>query len=250
MSYKLWSDDLEGVRLFLAHGTDPNIRAAFGVLEGCAALHVALRRRRNGATVDLLLQHGADAHAPDHQGFTPLQLAVRFGLDEATVLIGARGADAAAVTEADRFLGSCWRGDKAEPPAAFSPVDHAMLPEAADARNAFAVDTLLEAGLDPAAVSYDGMSALAWGAFHGSEDVVQVCLLHGCPLEQRNAYGGTPLGTALYAAVAMGRGDAQAAVIRRLITAGADPTPLRECRRPTGHPELDEILESWPSAGS
>ncbi len=250
MSYKLWSDDIEGVRLFLSHATDPNIRATIGVLQGCAALHVALRRRRGRATVDLLLQHGADAHAPDHQGFSPLQLAVRFGLDETAALIRARGADPAAVTAADRFLGACWRGDQAEPPDAFSPADQSMLPEAADAGNAPAVDRLLEAGLDPAAVSYDGMSALAWGAFHGSEAVVEVCLRHRCPLEQRNSYGGTPLGTALYSAVALGRGDAQAGVIRRLIAAGADPAPLRECRRPAGYPELDAILESWPSAGS
>jgi ankyrin repeat protein len=264
LGYKLWMEDLEGARLFLDHGTDPNIRAAAGVLAGCAALHVALRRRRGPDIIELLLERGADPHAADQQNLSPLRLAVRFGLREAEELLLKRGANAALVTPADRLLGACWRADEPElrsllaaEPHLASGLDDAANAAVCDAAE-FGMETSLqlmfEAGLNPRAVPHEGMNAIHGGVFYGHPAVVEACLRYGVPMEEHNDYGGTALGTALHSALALQRGDLQVPVIRLLLEAGADLTPLRTCPFPTGYPELDALLgpiiESWASEGS
>jgi ankyrin repeat protein len=264
LGYKLWMEDLEGARLFLDRGTDPNIRAQAGVLAGCAALHVALRRRRSAAIVELLLEGGADPIARDRQDFSPLQLAVRFGLPEAAELLLKRGANPADVTPTDRLLGACWREDETEArsilanhprlAAGFGEAENTAVCDAAQFGMEKALKLMFDVGLDPSTASYDAMNALHWGAFYGHAGVVEVCLRQGVPMEERNSYGGTALATALYSALALQRGDAQAPPIRLLLDAGADPAPIRACPFPTGYPELDAllgpILESWPSEDS
>ena len=56
----------------LEHGADPNrIFPRFGN----SALHEAVLRRANDATLELLLKHGGDPNRKNHKGLTALQLA-------------------------------------------------------------------------------------------------------------------------------------------------------------------------------
>lgn len=53
---------------------------------------------------------------------------------------------------------------------------------------------LLDEGVDPAAGTGTGLSALHWAANRGNLDTVRMLIERKAPLEQRNMYGGTVLG--------------------------------------------------------
>lgn len=97
---------------------------------------------------------------------------------------------------------------------------------------------LLDRGVDPAAGTSTGLSALHWAANRGQRAAVALLLEHGAPMEQRSMYDGTALGTAVWALCHEPRGD-QLGVIRALLEAGADPTAVDF---PTGRPEVDALL--------
>lgn len=97
---------------------------------------------------------------------------------------------------------------------------------------------LLDHGVDPAAGMATGMSALHWAANRGQRAAVELLLARGAPMEQRNMYDGTALGTAVWGACHEPRGD-QLGVIRALLAAGADPSAAEF---PTGRPEVDALL--------
>jgi hypothetical protein len=65
-------------------------------------------------------------------------------------------------------------------------------------------------------------------------------LIHAkAPLETRSMYGGTALGTAIWAAINEPRND-QLKIIEELLHAGAD---LEDAECPMGHKDVDAILE-------
>ena len=104
---------------------------------------------------------------------------------------------------------------------------------------------LLDRGVDPAAGMGTGMSALHWAANRGQRAAVELLLAHGAPIEQRNMYDGTALGTAVWSACHEPRGD-QLGVIRTLLTAGADASAAEY---PTGRPDVDALLAPHRSNG-
>ncbi|CAI7653568.1 unnamed protein product [Penicillium discolor] len=64
---------IEMVRIFLNHGTDPELKDK----QGCGAIHVAIVAENRGwvtgltEIIKLLLEHGASADAKDKQGYSP-----------------------------------------------------------------------------------------------------------------------------------------------------------------------------------
>ena len=100
---------------------------------------------------------------------------------------------------------------------------------------------LLEGGVDPAGGMGTGLNALHWAANRGQCAAVELLISWGAPLEQRSMYGGTALGTAVWAACHEPRGD-QLGVVRTLLAAGADPTAVEY---PTGNAALDAILAQY-----
>lgn len=84
-------------------------------------LHQAVWRRRPASTLVALLDAGAPVDTPDHHGLTPLQIATRWGDEEAAALLHARGADPRAVTDEDRALGAAMAGAPGDAPAGGTP---------------------------------------------------------------------------------------------------------------------------------
>jgi hypothetical protein len=69
-------------------------------------------------------------------------------------------------------------------------------------------------------------------------EAVRLLLRHQTPLETRSMYGGTVLGTAVWAAIHEPRGN-QLQIIEALLNAGAR---VDEAEYPTGNPQIDELL--------
>ncbi len=65
--FAAYSDDLEGARILLEHGADPNARR-----EGPGPTGSVIFWARNRAMIDLLLSHGADLELRDDHGLTSL----------------------------------------------------------------------------------------------------------------------------------------------------------------------------------
>jgi hypothetical protein len=97
---------------------------------------------------------------------------------------------------------------------------------------------LLDRGVHPLAGSGTGMNAFHWAANRGQLKSVELLIRRGVPLEIRNSYGGTVLGTAVWSAVHEPKAD-HLAIIEALIQAGAR---VGEVEFPTGNESVDEVL--------
>jgi hypothetical protein len=81
------------------------------------------------------------------------------------------------------------------------------------------VEFLLENRADLAAHDRNGQTALHWAVIGGQLDTVKLLLRHNPPLNQKNAYGGTPLGQAYWSS--------------------------EHSRHPEPYPEIIEALTRW-----
>ncbi len=177
----------EMVEMFCGHGAQAS----------AGHLHQAVWRRRPPRTVAALLDAGAPIDAPDEHGLTPLQIAVRWGeLDVATVLHD-HGADAGAVTEQDRALGSYLSDqDRGAPPQiALSMLDE-MLMLSIEGGHFDAMLRLLDAG---ARVDGDPKSAeipLGHACWRRRVAMARELVKRGAALAFRD--GGSAIGAALH----------------------------------------------------
>ena len=105
---------------------------------------------------------------------------------------------------------------------------------------------LLTRGLAPAGGRATGLNAFHWAANRGQLGAVQLLLRAGAPLEERNAYGGTVLGGAVWAAVHEPKPD-HLPVVEALLRAGAD---AQEAEYPTGLVDLDALLAQFGARGA
>lgn len=185
---KLDFEDVEGARLFLDHGADPNVPG-----RGGTALHHAIDRGRSVAVIGLLLERGADPEAVDGAGISAYALARRLGRTDLADLMLAHGASGR-LTPRDQALAELAAGGAGtvEPAA-----DAGLLAVAVRNGDLTVTRRLLDAGFD-IGVRHEGMEPLHWAAWFGNAAMVRLLLERGAPLEARNAYGGTPLGTAVY----------------------------------------------------
>jgi ankyrin repeat protein len=96
-------DRIEPVALLLEHGGDPNEASHW------PALHHAVARKRSPEYLRLLVAHGADPTARDHEGRTAYQHAFRRGQAASTAVLLELGAPDD-VSDADRALNAVSRG--------------------------------------------------------------------------------------------------------------------------------------------
>jgi hypothetical protein len=100
---------------------------------------------------------------------------------------------------------------------------------------------LLEQGVDPSAGNGTGLDGFHWAANRGQLETVMLLIGHKTPLETRSMYGGTVLGTAVWAAINEPKTD-HLRIIEALIKAGAR---LDEAGYPTGNERVDEALRPY-----
>jgi ankyrin repeat protein len=195
--------------------------------------------------VQALLEAGADpakldsAKDADHassEGLSPLRLAVRAGRGQAAALLIGNGA-ADDVTDVDRFLGACARGDRdavdrllAGQPRLWdllSKRDRAAIVDVAGSGSASgAVGLMLELGFSPNARNSFGETSLHLAAGAGDPATVRLLLDAGAELDARDDnYQGTPLGYASVGSGVSGGGSSTGdwvSTVRLLLDAGAD----------------------------
>jgi ankyrin repeat protein len=222
----------------LAHALDedrePHLRllldAGADPGEGALVVH-AVRRGRGPAVLRLLVERGASPDRPGGETWrgdvplrTPYQHAVLRGRDDQAAALAALGASTE-VAEADRAVAALARGRRPDAP--------------------------LPAELDP-----DAQEVVILAALRGHLDVVLDVLGPGF----RGVVGGSPEGTLLHHAAWVG----DAAVVRALLAAGADPSAGADADLPTplgwaalasahhGEPGRDHVVvaEALAAAGA
>jgi ankyrin repeat protein len=109
-------------------------------------------------------------------------------------------------------------------------------------------DFLLTRGVDKNTYRQHKLTGLHWAAISGDLNTVQAVLKHKPPLEARNVWGGTPLGSAIWAATQSDPNDPVwpkadwVPIIEGLLEAGAN---VHAVKYPTGHSRIDEILRDY-----
>ncbi len=213
------------------------------------------------ALVEVLLDAGAALNGLDHDG-SPLMTALAFGYPEAAETLARRGAridnavaaaglgredlvrrfviDRETLSPEVRAFETRWLRTPMDPKAH---IEMALV-WACRFGHATVAEYLLTLGVDPAAHDSDRMTGLHWAATNGMLGLIETLIRHGAPLEARNQWGGTVLGSTTWF-VMNGRpgwpplpGAEYPAVIERLLAAGAD---VREADYPTGDGEVDAV---------
>lgn len=218
-----------GVRWLLEHGADPDVRCGS---ERESSLHVAVRRGQSRAIVSLLLEHGADPRARRGDARSAWTLARRGGFDELAELLQDAGADPEPLSETDRFLAACGRGDAerarklASPDllASLAADDLRLLPDAAGEGRFEVALAYVAAGLPVDTPDEQGATALHHAAIRGRADAVRALLSHGADLRIRDAeHQSSPLGWACFGAdMVMEPGADYVGCVRALLEAGAE----------------------------
>jgi ankyrin repeat protein len=89
------------------------------------------------------------------------------------------------------------------------------------------------------------LTGLHWATAGGDLDTVKVLLKHNAPLEAKNVWGATPLGSAVWAAKNADPNDPMrpkadwVPIIQALLEAGSDVAAVHV---PTGDSRIDEVL--------
>jgi ankyrin repeat protein len=241
---------LPGVRWFLDHGADPNVKHPWGL----SALHWAVMRPGTGQMVELLLERGADARALTPAGLSALDMAERrHGKVEVVPALERHGCPRAERSPFDDAIVAAAYGDEARARAllggapglaAQGPHDRSLVAAFAEAGNQRGAGILARLGFDRAAPSWMGMTALHWAACRGNPEMLRELLAAGAPMLDVPGFG-TPLHSALYQRWSSfghrpGESD-YLGVVRALLDAGVDvPVGLRPC----GDAAIDALIEA------
>jgi ankyrin repeat protein len=198
-------DDDSALKLLLQHGGDPNEPARNPPLTDWGSpLSWAIYRRRP-RHVKALLDAGADPSAATPDGVSPYRLALQFGLSDAADLLREQ-TDAPDISEEERFIAVCARGDEAEArriatrrpdlPASLSPAQLRLLPDMTAAGADDAVKLMVSLGWPIAVRGGDwDASALNLAVFRGNAGLTRFLLEHGAKWTEQHGYGDNACGT-------------------------------------------------------
>ncbi|MBP1989886.1 ankyrin repeat domain-containing protein [Paenibacillus eucommiae] len=240
---KLDFDDYAGVKWFVEHGAD--LEQSLG--DHGTPLHWAVFRGRSSSIIELLLKHGAQVNAKRPDGKTAYTLAVRYGQTELADILLQYGANTD-VHKIDSFFGAYAAANEPEildmmknEPALLTSLSHHdlfMLLQFAEMNNSGAVSLMLKTGFDSHTKKEEG-TALHIAAWFGHLETVKVLIASGASLTMKNAYGGTPLGSAIHGSLhhRSQRNESHASVVEALLQAGS---PIPE--KASGSKEVIEIL--------
>jgi ankyrin repeat protein len=253
---KLDFEDMDGVKVFLDSGANPNASYMR------SALSHAILRGRSMDMLKLLLSRGADPNAKDQDGATAYILARRLGNVEAARLLEEHGAiaefepyDAILIAAAEedeervhelvtrypevveRFTDYGRQDETGLPLGSAGDLLHDM----ARLGKAKALRVLLDLGLDVGQRNRFGETPLHWAALAGQVDAVRLLLERGAPLDVKEKnHEADPLGWAIWGSTNWDdpRGS-YAESVRLLLDAGALPEGRFE-----GSKEVQEVLHS------
>jgi ankyrin repeat protein len=242
---------LAGIRWFLDHGADPNVKHPCGL----SALHWAIMRPGTSQMVELLLERGADAQAQTPAGLTALDLAERrHGKVEVVPALERHGGTRGERRPVDELVVAAAQGDEARAKALLEAnprllselCDHdsSLVSAFAEAGNQRGAIILARLGFDMATPSWMGMTPLHWAACRGNPEMLRELLDAGAPIIDAQGFG-TPLHTALYqrwSSFGYRPGESDyLGVVRALLDAGIEvPADLR----PSGDAEIDALIAS------
>ena len=207
-------DQLESLRLLLAHGGDPNEAAPGEPTSSWGRpLLWAIRRRRSAAHIEALLDAGADASARTPEGIDAHTLALRFGLTEVARLLAHRIGGNARLPLDEQFVAACARGDgptarrlHEEHPrvlSTLSPAQLRLLPElAAQPGCGEAVQLMVELGWPVTTTGGDwDASALNQAVFRGDAALARFLLAHGAAWTEQHGFGDNVCGSLSWASL-------------------------------------------------
>ena len=168
-------------------------------------------RRRRPRHAKALLDAGAHASLPAADGASPYQLALRFGLSDVADWLRER-TDAPDISEEERFIAACARGDEVEArairsrrpdlPASLSPTQLRLLPDMATEGAGDAVKLMVSLGWPIAVRGGDwDASALNHAVFRGDAGLTRFLLEHGAQWTEQHGYGDNASGSLSWASL-------------------------------------------------
>ena len=245
--------DLEGLRLLLEHGANPNRMQPWGH----SPLHQAVRRDNSFEMIELLVEHGGDPWQPDTRaGRSAASIAAHRGRRAVLELFEQRGPSALAGV--DRLIAACALDDRrtmsalmADTPALrleLAKQGGTLLAEFAGVGNTAGVRNLLDCGVSPVALyegdAYfgiaSGSTALHVAAWKAWPDVVKELIARGTPVNARDGKGRTALALAVRACVDSFWTERRSPEsTKALLDAGAS---IDGVEIPSGYDEVDLLL--------
>jgi ankyrin repeat protein len=250
--------DLEGIRLLLQSGADPNLMTRFGN----NALHHALRRDNALKIIELLLDHAADPTLKNtRDGRSAPVMAARRGRSNVLALLEQRGI-ALDLKGVDRLIAACARGDReaiarltADEPHLIQELVQqggTLLAEFAGNGNVEGLQCLLDLGVSVSAVYKEGdgyfdiakdSSALHVAAWRAWPAAVKELLKRGAPVNVVDGKGRTPLALAVKACVDSYWIERRSAdSVEALLGAGASVSGVEI---PSGYEDVDRLLREY-----
>lgn len=245
-----WGDATDGACWLLAHGADPDPVFA---PNGETPLHVVARR----GSVELaaeLVRRGADPTRPRRDGRTPYAVAATSGNDAVADWLAANGG-ATDLSDLDRFVAACSRGDRASAQAmlatnpalrdAIGAEHYAALYRAAERGDARVLDTMLSCGFDPNHADDEiGKTGLHAAAMSGQAGAIQVLLAHGASVSARDTeFHATPLVWAAEGQRSQPGNGRDFETVGRLLLEAGSPTEWDPGAEPSEG--ILEIIRDW-----
>jgi ankyrin repeat protein len=249
--------DLEGMRLALDYGCDPNYIPHWG----SSALQHAILRDNRIEIIRLLLDHGGDPFLPNNKdGGNSVQMAAVRGRGDVLKLFMERGHNLN-LEGAVRLIAACAMADREQMDAlvaAEPSLRDALVAQGGHLLGAFAgvgntegVRCLLDLGV-PADALYPGdayfgtakdTTALHVAAWRGNPDTMQLLIDRGAPLDAKDGSGHTALQLAVRACTeSYWQGRRSPEWIEPLLAAGASPEGIEI---PTGYDAADALLRRY-----
>jgi ankyrin repeat protein len=198
--------------------------------------------------LELLLAHGASVEgAPG--GWNPVNACLANGRKLGAEFLANRGAKldlegAAGVGRLDLVKGFFNEDRSLKQNATKTQMESGFI-WACEYGRADVADFLLDMGVDKNTYRQFKLTGLHWAAASGDIDTVKALLKHKAPLEVKNVWGGTPLGSAIWAATQSDPNDPiwpkadWVPIIELLLQAGTD---VNAVEYPTGHSLIDDVL--------
>ena len=203
-------DNFAALELLLQDGADPNeLLVNSPHTEWGSPLLWAIKRRRSRRHIAALLKAGADPSVSTLSGVSAYSLALQLGLGEVAELLRENGG-ATPITEEERFVAACARGDEAEAqrirsgrpdlPGSLQEAQLRVLPDLAAEGGDDGARLMIKLGWPVAVRGGDwNASALNLAVFRGNIGLTRFLLQHGASWQEEHGHGDNVCGTLSWA---------------------------------------------------